>query len=165
MREQLIQYLTDLYNVGKNNKLKWKNIFANNMINNPIDGIYAEVNIKYEDKWRYYKYTIEYKYRVDEDCITHPEEGVKYYVLYELILENQEKKIIIPKPASRVSFDNWKALLVNSYGHLLGIFDDEETPKKAVNGLICDKLYPYMYILTTEEQKELYKRLDIKVEE
>lgn len=151
-----VKFLEFIYLQAKNNTLVWKPIYPNNMPCNSKQGIYADLNVKDGDnKWQYIKLSINYHFRCDEEGISYPSDGIKYYVLNYLVLGGNEEKIEIPTPTDNFNpFSDDNSCLVNSEGHLFAIFDDEETAKKAACSFLLHLLYPYIHLLNEEELKE-----------
>ncbi len=152
---EFVRWMKDVYTMAKSGRLEWKPIYPNNMPCNGIDGVYTELNFEKDGKYQYIKYSIKYMSRCDEDGISHPEEGTKYYVLHELRLEDLEEKIVIPEPDDNVDLlGETGALMVNDYGRFRYVFDDEETARKVVCSEMLHLIYPYQYILNDDELKE-----------
>lgn len=160
IRNDLINYLIRLYKIGKTNDLKWREIHGNNMIDNSVDGIFAEQCIKNGKRFDYVKYSIVYKYRTDENFISYPNEGIKYYVLHSVQMNDLKKRFRTPEPKENVNLEDWRALSVNKYGDFRAVFSDEVTAKKAAASLFLHMIYPYQFIMTEEETRIYNKKIE-----
>lgn len=151
----LVNWMKEVYLKGKNNDLEWKPVYPNNMPCNGIEGIYSEMNFQKDGKYQYVKFTVEYQARVDEEGISWPSEGTKYYVLHELIINDSDVPIETPEPN-----DNYDILetenigFINCYGDYRCVFDDEETAKKVAGHDLLQLIYPYTCILKEKEIEE-----------
>lgn len=150
---ELVTWLKAIYAKAQENNFEWKPLYPNNMPCNGKEGIYTEVWFEKEGKYEYLKFTIEYAYRCDEECTSHPEEGIKYYVLHKLRLTDLEEKFEIPEPSDHFQLEGLSCM-VNDYGAFQHVFDDEETAKKVAANLLKMRIYPYLYILSDEEVEE-----------
>ena len=151
---ELISWMKEVYKKVKANDFEWKNIYPDNMPCNGVKGKYTEMFFKKDGKYTYIKYSIEYCSRCDEDGLSHPEEGTKYYVLHELIKHDLEETFKIPEPSNEFLWDESLACLVNEYGRFRYVFDDEKTAKKVAANDLLMLIYPYTYILNDEEKAE-----------
>ena len=155
MASKLLEYLKELYIKAKNNDFEWKPIYPNNMLRNGVEGQYCDMFFEHNGTYEYIKYSIEYKSRCDEKGTSHPDEGVKYYVLHSLVISDLKEKFVIPEPtAAFVEHDDSLSLLVNDYGRFRYVFDDEETAKSVVSHEMLRMIYPYLSILDEEEENE-----------
>lgn len=127
---------------------------------NGVEGIYTDMFFKMDNKYKYVKYSIEYMSRCDSDGISHPDEGIKYYVLHELVINDLDEKFEIPEPTGGINFNDDLACLVNNYGRFRYVFDDEETAKNVVKAELLHMIYPYTYMLNDEELNEWKTFLD-----
>lgn len=151
---EIVAWLKNVYPKVKTNEFEWKNIYFNNMPCNGVTGIYTDMFFKEENEYTYIKYSIEYCSRCDKKGVSHPEEGIRYFVLHELKIDNLDEKFDIPEPSNTPPGDGSAAYRVNSYGRFRYVFDDEETAKSvAVNELLM-WIYSYTYILSEEELDE-----------
>lgn len=151
---EVLKFMKDIYRKIKDENLEWKNVYPNNMPCNGVDGIYTEMFFEKDGKYQYIKYTIEYCSRCDKDGISHPKEGVKYYVLHELKIDDLEEKFEIPEPTDKFDYNNDLACFVNEYGRFRYVFDDEETAKCVAKKDLKMMLYLYSHLLTEEEIDE-----------
>ena len=156
---QMLSWLKAVYVKAKSGDFEWKNIYPNNMPCNGVDGIYTDMFFERDGKYMYLKYSIEYQARCDKDGWSHPEEGVKYYVLHELIKYDLNETFEIPEPSDTHEFyledmENNLSLLVNDYGRYKCVFDDVETAKNVVSAELMAMIYPYTYLFSEDEIKE-----------
>jgi len=153
---KLLDYMKEVYSKSKQKELEWKPVYLNNMPSGGIRGIYTDMVFNLDGKYRYFKFTIEYMSRCDADGISHPEEGVNYYVLHFLELDDLDEPITIPEPSDeRVFFDDTSnASLVNDYGRFRYVFDDESTARKVVGHELQMRIYPLQFVLSDEEERE-----------
>lgn len=149
----LVPFLKEIYTNAMNNEFKWKSVYPNNIICDTINGVYTDMNFNIDNEYQYVKFTIEYVARCDENCISYPDEGIKYYVTHELRLNGLTTGINIPEPSNTFSTED-DSLLVNNYGRFISVFDDEETAKKTIGKLLYHLIYPYTYILNEKDAKE-----------
>lgn len=150
----MLEWMKSIYTKVKENDFQWKPLYPNNMPSNPLAGIYLDMFFKEGDHFQYVKFTIEYKSRCDENGFSHPDEGVKYYVLHLLEENNLEEMFEIPEPSEEYHpFEHTNADVLNDYGRFRYVFDDEETAKKVVSNELLQKIYPATYILTYEEER------------
>lgn len=152
--KELLSWLKEIYTIAKTNSFEWKHIHPNNRLQNDIDGIYTDMFFEKDGKYTYIKYSIQYMYRCDERGFSHPEEGVKYYVLHELRMDDLEEAWKIPEPVKKIDPEDTLSLLVNDYGRLCYVFDDIETAKCVAGRCLCRIVYPYAYLLNEAEAKE-----------
>ncbi len=157
---ELVTWLKEIYIKAKKNDFVWKPIHPNNMPCNGVNGIYTEMFFEKEGKYTYLKYSIQYCSRCDEEGLSHPEEGTKYYVLHELRMHDVEKKFKIPKPSNKFDWNDDRANLVNEYGRFRYVFDDEDTAKKVVAMELLQMIYPYIYVMSEEEGREWNRFLE-----
>lgn len=150
----ILEFMKEVYEKINNEGLEWKNVYPNNMPCNGVDGIYTEMFFKKNEKYEYIKYTIEYCSKCDKEGMSHPEEGVKYYVLHELKIHDLEEKFKIPEPTDKFDYNNDLACFVNEYGRFRYVFDDEETAKCVAKKDLKMMLYLYSHLLTEEEIDE-----------
>ena len=144
-----------VYTKAKGDDFEWKPLFHNNMPSNGLEGIYTDMFFNRDDHFNYVKLTIEYQPRCDEDGFTHPEEGIKYYVLHLLEEDDLNETFEIPEPSDDCFDRSTKADKVNDYGRFRYVFDDQETAKKVACNELLQMIYPAMYILTYEEERYL----------
>ena len=161
---ELVQWMKDVYTKAKENNLNWKPVHPNNMPCNGIEGLYTDMFFEKDNKYEYIKFTIEYVSRCDEEGISHPDEGIKYYVLHELREFDLNEKFEIPEPTDEFDINNEYSCMVNNYGRFRYVFNDEETAKKVANKQLLHMLYPYTYILSEGDYKEWIKFLGEKDE-
>lgn len=157
---ELVKFLENLYIKAKSNNFEWKSIYPNNMLQNGVVGIYTDMFFEKDNKYTYLKYSIEYCSRCDKDGMSHPEEGIRYFVLHELRMRDLDEKFEIPEPAREFRWDDRDSHRVNDYGRFRYVFDDVETAKCVVANEVLMILYPYTYLLNEEEGKEWNDFLD-----
>ena len=158
---QLLEKLKEYYLTARKREIQWHDYYPNNMPGNGKEGIYAYFWFQGEDKFEFVKYTIQYMSRCDEEGMSHPGEGVKYYVLHQLDKE-YDRMLKIPAPSNDdgilfredVPEGEFHPDIVNDFGRFRYVFDDEETAKKVAANEFLHRIYPYMYILSEEEGKE-----------
>lgn len=161
----LLEQLKQYYLTAKQKTFIWYDVHANNMPQNPKDGIYTYFWFEKEDGWEFLKFTVQHCHRVDEEGLTHSEEPVKYYVLHEF-REKYPERYKIPEldrdpPLSwNKSAGEFYPSIVNEYGRFRYVFDDEETAKKVVSRELLHILYPYLYILSEEDRSAWNKFID-----
>ena len=147
----LLPWLKTMYLKAKSCDLEWKNIYSNNMPCNGIEGIYTDMFFEKDGKYTYWKFSIEYMARCDSEGTLHPKDGIKYYVLHELNIDDLEETFQIPEPSDKLDLNDDLRFLVNDYGNFKYVFDDVETAKSAAQHALLGIIYPYIYILTEEE--------------
>lgn len=152
--KDLLKWMKEVYIQAKENKLEWKKIYPNNMVQNGIEGIYTDMFSEVDGKYRYVKYSIKYQARCDSDGLSHPEEGTAFYLLNELRIDDLEEKFIILEPSTHFDWDDPYARMVNNDGRFRYAFSDEETAKKVVSRELIMMIYPYGYLLTETEAEE-----------
>ena len=149
-----LEWMKAVYTRVKENDFQWKPLYPNNMPSNGVAGIYMDMIFKEDEHFKYVKFTIEYVSRCDENGLSHPEEGVKYYVLHLLEENDVQEAVEISDPLEDYPpFADTNANRVNKYGRFRYVFDDEETAKKVVHKELLQMIYPYTYILTYEETR------------
>lgn len=152
MSSSLLKWMEDIYTKIKTQDLEWKDFYPNRMKENGKRGIYAEFIHDNEDgTWTYIKYSIRYHYRVDNRGCSHPDEGVKYYVLAKI--ENKDLK----EDPYKYSAANYHYA---SDGNFIDVFEDEETAKAVAMVHLKVLLYPFTFILSDEEGEEWNKFIE-----
>ncbi len=151
---ELVSWMKELYTKANANNFEWKPVYPNNMICNGVEGLYTDMFFEKDGKYSYLKYTIDYNSRCDAEGMSHPEEGVKYYVLHEYYKTDLDEKFEIPAPTDGNDTDSDLDCLVNDYGRFRYVFEDEETAKCVVANELKRMIYPYTYILSDEETEE-----------
>lgn len=161
----LLDWMKEVYTKAEENDLQWKPIYANNMPSNGKSGIYTDMIFKKDGKYQYRKFSIEYVTRCDSCGISHPEEGIRYYVLHLLEINDLDNTFEIPEPSEDFVFfdDNSNACIVNEYGRFRYVFDDENTAKEVVCAKLKQMIYPYIYILDKEEVVEWKRFLTLSL--
>lgn len=150
----MLEWMKSVYAKAKENSFQWKPLYPNNMPCNGVAGIYLDMFFKEDEHFKYVKFTIEYMSRCDENGLSHPEEGIRYYVLHLLEMNDLKESFEIPEPSDDYNpFDDTPADVVNDYGRFRYVFDDEETAKKVTCNELLQKMYPATYILTYEEER------------
>lgn len=148
----LLEWMKAVYAKAKNYNLQWKPLYPNNMPCNGVAGSYTDMFLMEGERYNYVKFTIKYMYRCDEDGISHPEEGIRYYVLHMLEIRDLEVTFSIPEPSDDYKMtDKTNADIVNSYGRFRYVFDDEETARKVACSELLQIIYPFTHILSEEE--------------
>ncbi len=153
---KLLDWMKAVFTKAEENDLQWKPIYANNMPCNGKIGIYTDMFFERDDKFQYRKFSIEYVTRCDTCGISHPEEGIRYYVLHLLEINDLDERFEIPEPSDDFNpfdEDNYAAI-VNDYGRFRYVFDDEQTAKEVVCAELQQMVYPYLYILDKEDEAE-----------
>jgi len=152
---KLLDWMKEVFTKAENNDFLWKPIYANNMPCNGKSGIYTDLFFEKDGKYQYRKFSIEYVSRCDSMGISHPEEGIRYYVLHLLELDDLDETFEIPEPSDDVDFfDDSNAGIVNDYGRFRYVFDDEQTAKEVVSSELKQMVYPFFHILNKEEAVE-----------
>lgn len=147
--------MKSVFTKAQENDFVWKPIYPNNMPCNGKCGIYTDMFFEDDGRFAYRKFSIEYVSRCDSCGISHPEEGVRYYALHLLEINDLEKTFEIPEPSDDYEpFDKGNANLVNDFGRFRYVFDDEQTAKKVVCWELKQMVYPYISILDEEEVAE-----------
>ena len=155
--KRILEWMKTLYDIARKGDFEWKEVHPNNMIGNGVSGYYTEFNIEKDEGFEYVKYTIEFRYRTDEQCISHPEEGIKYYLTYEFIERDIEEPFTIPEPTENTDFDDREALSVNDYGRMFQIYEDIETAKRSISYMFLHRIYPLGFMLKDEDVEEWNK--------
>ena len=156
---ELLEFLKPIYSTAIKNDFVWKPIHPNNMLENPISGVYTDFNFKDKDKYRYVKYSIQYQSMCDSNGLSHPELGTKYYILHEFQIISNDP-IIVPEPTGNFTFGAFDGY-INDYGRFRYAFDDEATAKSVACKELLQIIYPYTYILDPEELKEFNKYCEL----
>lgn len=152
--KELLNWLKEIYIKAKTKNFNWKNIYPNNMLCNGVEGIYVDMFFKNNNKYTYIKYSIQYMSRCDANGISHPAEGIKYYVLHELRINDLDDTFEISRPSNNFNWEDNLSCLVNDYGRFRYVFDDEETAKEVVSKELLGIIYPYQYLLDDKELEE-----------
>lgn len=130
---ELSEYIKSLYATARR-CFEWKPLYFNNNSSMDENGIYSDMNIPKGDKFTYIKFTIQYQSRCDENGLSHPKEGIKYYILHSLKIDDLTEPLIVPKPCNTGNNQTGSqistALKVNNFGRFRYAFDDVETAKK-----------------------------------
>ena len=155
----LINWMKEMYMHCKNRDFEWLNLYPNNMPSNGLEGYYTYFYVKNsQGLYDLVKFTINFQSRCDKNGISHPEEGVKYYNLYKLVVHDLDENKKIPEPSDDFSDKQKKGYLkattVNVFGDFRYAFDDIETAKAVAYQELVNTLYPYTYILDEFEQDE-----------
>lgn len=151
----LLEWMKVVYEKAKGGNLQWKPLYPNNMPCNGIAGSYTDMFIKEGKRYSYIKFTIQYMHRCDEDGISHPEEGIRYYVLHQLEIRDLEETFSIPVPSDDYKMtEETDADIVNSFGRFRYVFDDEGTARKVACSELLHIIYPFTHVLSEEECAE-----------
>lgn len=129
----LLQWMMSVYSKAKSNNFEWHPLYLNNMPGNGVAGTYTDMYFVRDGHFQYVRFTIEYVARCDKNGISHPEEGVKYYVLHMVDLIDQDT--------------------ADDYGIFRYVFDDKKTAKKVIVNELLQMIYPFTLILTYEEKR------------
>lgn len=97
---KVLDWMKAVFTKAEDNDSQWKPIYANNMPCNGKSGIYTDLFFEKAGRYQYRKYSIEYAYRCDSLGISHPEEGICYYVLHLLRINDLENTFEIPEPSN-----------------------------------------------------------------
>ncbi len=156
----LLEWMKSIYKVIVDRNIEWRELHANNMKMNPLEGYYfymftPEIN---GNGVEMLKFTIHFMSRCDIKGISHPEEGVKYYVLHSF-KEKYKEKFVIPEPIDFFALGSI-GNIVNDYGRFRYIFDDLETATEVAYSELRQMIYPYTYILSEEECNEWNQFID-----
>ena len=152
---KLLEWMKEVFTKAENNDFLWKPIYENNMPCNGKSGIYTDMFFEKNGMYQYRKFSIEYVSRCDSVGISHPEEGIRYYVLHLLEIDDLDETFEIPEPSDDYDIlEETNANLVNDYGRFRYVFDDEETAKSVVCNELKQMIYPFTYILDKEESLE-----------
>ena len=173
--KDLLEWMKNMYIKSYDPEaLNWKLIHPNNMIQNSQDGEYAILYIPdpSKNKYDFYKFSIGYEYRVDEQFVTHPAEGIMCYTLHIMEARGEDgfdMMYSVPDPTKDFSlliFTDSKRYyeqgylppsIINDYGRFKAVFIDMITAKKACLAYLRRIIYPYGYILSDEDQIEFNK--------
>ena len=152
----LLNWMKSVYSKAMDENWIWKPLYNNNMPGNGVEGVYTDMFFKADSHYDYLKFTIQYMSRCDESGISHPEDGVKYYILHSLEINDLQETFVIPEPTDDFHPFNQedKAGLVNNYGRFRYVFDDEETPKKVAHAELLQMLYPRSFLFSVEDSYE-----------
>lgn len=150
-----IEWMKRIYKTAVRKELEWKPIYPNNMPCNGMEGVYTDMFFEQDGSYTYFKFSIQYCAKCDENGLTRRDEGIRYYVLHELRRSNLEERFEIPTPSDEtdVLHDNL-ALFVNNYGRFRYVFDDVETAKSVVANELLQYIYPFTYLLDDDEGEE-----------
>ena len=173
--KDLLEWMKNMYIKSYDPEaLNWKYIHPNNMIQNSPDGEYAILYVPNPNKNKYdfYKFSIVYRYRVDENFVSHPAEGIQCYTLHILEHKGEEgfdMMYSVPDPTKDFSLSDYTnpekyyeqfylpPSIVNDYGRFMAVFMDMITAKKACLAYLRHIICPYGYILSDEDQLEFNK--------
>lgn len=154
----LSEYIKSLYTIARRG-FEWKPLYFNNNSSMDENGIYSDMNIPKGDKFTYIKFTIQYQSSCDENGLSHPEEGIKYYILHSLKIDDLTEPLIVPKPCnaevSQTSSQVSAALSVNNFGRFRYVFDDVETAQKVAIKEIEQMITPLLRCLTKEDYRNV----------
>ena len=156
---ELVDYLKEICLVALGFKDDWIPIYPNDMPCNGLEGHYKYVNIKKGDIYLFIKYTIAFHYRCDSKGVSHHEEGVKYYVLHELRIDNLSQPIKIPEAINNHEICSGNDI-VNDYGRFRYVFGDLDTAKSVVKHSLLTCIYPFLHVLSDDELEEWRAFLD-----
>lgn len=122
-------------------------------------GGYNEYNNTFYLNCGYIKFTIQYQSRCDENGLSHPKEGIKYYILHSLKIDDLTEPLIVPKPCNtenlQTSSQISTALTVNNFGRFRYAFDDVETAKKVAVKEDEQMIMPLLHCLTKEDYSDV----------
>lgn len=155
---ELSEYIKSLYATARR-CFEWKPLYFNNNSSMDENGIYSDMNIPKGDKFTYIKFTIQYQSRCDENGLSHPKEGIKYYILHSLKIDDLTEPLIVPKPCNtdnlQTSSQISTALTVNNFGRFRYAFDDVETAKKVAVKEDEQMIMPLLHCLTKEDYSDV----------
>ena len=152
---KLLDWMKEVFTKAENNGFLWKPIYANNMPCNGKSGIYTDMFFEKNGMYQYCKFSMEYVCRCDSVGISHPEEGIRYYVLHLLEIDDLDETFEIPEPSDDYDIlGESNADLVNDYGRFRYVFDDEQTAKDVVSCELKQMVYPFTQGLDKEESLE-----------
>lgn len=155
---ELTEYIKSLYATARR-CFEWKPLYFNNNSSMDENGIYSDINIPKGDKFTYIKFTIQYQSRCDENGLSHPKEGIKYYILHLLKIDDLAEPLIVPKPCNtgNIQTDSQisAALTVNNFGRFRYAFDDVETAKKVAVKEVEQLITPFLHCLTNEDYSDV----------
>lgn len=151
---ELSEYIKSLYATARR-CFEWKPLYFNNNSSMDENGIYSDMNIPKGDKFTYIKFTIQYQSRCDENGLSHPEEGIRFYILHSLKIDDLTELLIVSKPCnaevSQTSSQVSAALTVNNYGRFRYAFDDIVTAKKVAVKEVEQMITPLYHCLLKVE--------------
>lgn len=163
---ELLDTLKSYYETAMKGNFEWRGLYPNNMIQNGKEGVYTCFWFKKGDKYELVKYTVKYEYKIDEKWCCYPDEGVKYYLLYEYRNEF-DRKYLLQEPTTESSIFLEKApdgyldqCFCNNYGRFCHVYDDEHTAKSAAKYGLLHIIYPMTYVLSDDECEEWNKFVD-----
>lgn len=150
----LSEYIKSLYTIARRG-FEWKPLYFNNNSSMDENGIYSDMNIPKGDKFTYIKFTIQYQSRCDKNGFSHPKEGIRFYILHSLKIDDLTEPLIVPKPCnaevSQTSSQVSAALSVNNFGRFRYVFDDVETAQKVAIKEIEQMITPLYHCLLKVE--------------
>jgi hypothetical protein len=164
--KDLLMWMERMYSISySQNPLYWNILHPNNMYCNGNEGQYATLWVPNKDKFDFYKFTIKYGYRVDENLVSYPMEGIMHYILFIFECRDKYDKILkIPQPNQSIDLYTsseeyyergyFSPTIVNEYGNFKAVFSNIETAEKACYSYLRHIIYPYGYILSEEDQEE-----------
>ena len=156
LNTSLLHWMKSVYSKAMDENWQWKPLYYNNMPSNGVVGVYSDMFFENNGDYDYIKFTIQYISRCDESGISHPEEGVKYYILHSLMIYDLQKTFAISGPTDDYLpfIQENKSKLLNDYGRFRYVFDDEETTKKVAHIELHHLLYPRTFLFSVEDNYE-----------
>lgn len=110
--------------VIKADDLEWKDIIANNIINNPKEGIYCILNKKYNDKFYACKWSIIFQSKEIEPMYM-DSTNIDLYILFQKRYFDLDKPLSYPEPSNRGNTYD-----INSYGEFIRAYRTLEEAKE-----------------------------------
>lgn len=96
---------------------------------------------------------------MDENGFSCHKEGIKYYILHLLKIDDLTEPLIVPKPCNtgniQTDSQNSAALTVNNFGRFRYAFDDVETAKKVAVKEVEQLITPFLHCLTNEDYSDV----------
>lgn len=154
----LSEYIKSLYTIARRG-FEWKPLYFNNNSSMDENGIYSDMNIPKGDKFTYIKFTIQYQSRCDKNGFSHPKEGIRFYILHSLKIDDLTEPLIVPDSCNteNVQTDSQisSSLTVNNFGRFRYAFDDVETAKKVAVKEVEQLITPFLHCLTNEDYSDV----------
>lgn len=110
-------------------------------------GVFVYFWLKHPDNFELWKYLILYEYDVDGEGISHPDDGIKYYVLFEYT-HTYDYEYPIDRSNRTEQFS---PNIIDQFGRYMHVFCELKIAKKAAAAAALNKIYPYLFLLSDKE--------------